>query len=176
MVQYNLRYGLEYNPNVTLQSIGYTHYSGITVSQFSSIGVNYFCSVGDIITIAPDSGLYQYWAGTASVLGISDTGFDTIIATDQIPDLVPILGGASITGRFTNVQHYSGTSSYQWAYNGVRQFAENTVSFTNQYILGENSPGNFNLGMVDLGHSQQTAIPHSRFKTLFLFIPVIFET
>ena len=157
MVRYLFDYGLEYNPFVSFQAIGYTIYTGVTVSRFASVGVNYFCAVGDVITIAVDSGLYQYWAGTASVLGISDNGIDTFIDTDQIPDMGPILSGASITGEIYLVRHYVNTTSgSNYCYNGVRQFRENGVDMGSLYYLHTTTTnGHF---MTDWGYDSSHAI------------------
>lgn len=134
VVRYSLGYGLQWNPNDDFESISSTTAYGPTLSVFTSAGLNAFGSVGDIITINVDSGLYTYWNGTASIVAIYTFGAYTYITTDQIANeaLLAESGGA-ITGRFTSITHIYGTFSNYYGYNGTRQMFERNTDYLEKY-------------------------------------------
>lgn len=134
MVRYQLAYGLEYNPNVEFFRITDTTSFGPTMSRYFFAGENYFCAVGDVIDISVDSGLYQYWAGTASVIDVSYALSTTLIVTDQNPDIdLLVSAGYDITGSITKVSHQIGTFSNYYGYNGTRQYFEKDMSMPERY-------------------------------------------
>lgn len=156
IVAYQLQYGLEYNPNVSFTQLVGVATNSNTLFLVQS-GVNYFCSIGDIVTVSPDSILYQYWAGTASILNIFDDGFGTFIVTDQIPDIELVtLAGGHISGAFSLVQHISGVSAEKYAYNGVRQYNENGLNMGN--IFEFKNHGTFSF-LNDYGKDINHCIP-----------------
>jgi len=156
IVRYRLNYGIEYDPDIRFQQL-----IGVATASnslyFCPDTVNYFCQVGDVVTVSPDSGLYQYWAGTASIIGIFDDGFSTYIQTDQIPDtdLVTSSGGI-ISGAFSLVQHSIGQTGDQYAYNGVRQWNENTIDLGKVYAF--KNIGTFSF-LNDYGKDKNHCIP-----------------
>ena len=163
IVEYRLRYGLEYNPSVTFSTVSpdLTYYpTDYTIYGLMGI-VNHFCSVGDIITIAADSGLYQYYTGTAAVTQCVDDGTNTFIHTDQLynASFYP----AIITGEINNVQHYFTYSTPKWCYNGVRQYQEKDVDFGNLYFIRQSAtpsaPSNARYFMNDYGKNISEPIP-----------------
>jgi len=158
IVRYQLHYGLQWNPNVTFQDLASVTGLAGGNTIYASIGVNYFCAVGDVISITLDSDLFRYFAGTASVLSIGDSGFDTFVTTDQIVDadaLALILAaGGTITGEFTNVQHFYGTASYYYGTNGTKQWFEQDIDYGNRYALQGNQPF-----LTDYGYDSNHCIP-----------------
>jgi hypothetical protein len=176
IVKYNMRFGLEFNPNATFSSInpvGSIGPDGVyrDYSRYKIAGTNSFANVGDIITIKTTSGLYTYYDGQAQVINAFTLTGDTYIETWQLnsPTLASLSGG-NIVGQFTNIQKIYGTTSTYYGYNGTRQFDEVSVNFDNMYYFRQNgavSPGfilssstasNFRF-MNDYGYDMAHAIP-----------------
>jgi hypothetical protein len=176
IVKYNMRFGLEFNPNATFSSInpvGAIGPDGVyrDYSRYKIAGTNSFANVGDIITIKTTSGLYTYYDGQAQVINAFTLTGDTYIETWQInsPTLNSLSSG-NIVGQFTNIQKIYGTTSTYYGYNGTRQYDEVSVNFDNIYYFRQNgavSPGfilssstasNFRF-MNDYGYDMAHAIP-----------------
>jgi len=136
IVNYRMRYGIQYNPNFTFYGVQST--TGSTTKLVGSAS-NTFGVAGDIINISMDSGLYSYYNGTASILTLSVSGGTTSVTIDKAFNTT--LGAISLTasGIIQSVQHMAGTSSTFYAYNGTRQWNEQDINFDNIYLLREKS-------------------------------------
>lgn len=177
IVKYNMKYGLEFNPNATFSTINavgafgpdgiYRDYTRYIIPGMT----NSFANIGDIITIKVNSGLYTYYDGQAQVINAFTTLGNTYIETWQLHNsTLASLSGGNISGSFTNIQKIYGTTSTYYAYNGTRQYDEVSVNFDNIYYFKENgavSPGfrlststasNFRF-MNDWGYDMKHAIP-----------------
>ena len=177
IVKYNLKYGLEFNPNATFSTVNavgafgpdgiYRDYTRYIITGLT----NSFANIGDIITIKTTSGLYTYYDGQAQVINAFTMLGNTYIETWQLhSSTLASLSGGNIRGAFTNIQKIYGTTSTYYAYNGTRQFDEVSVNFDNIYYFRQNgavSPGfrlststasNFRF-MNDWGYDKDHAIP-----------------
>lgn len=124
--------------------------------------LNFFCSVGDIITIQVNSGLYQYYTGTASVRIVTNDGTNTFIYTNQVWNASYYPNNTHISGSITNVQHFVTYSTTKWAYNGVRQYDERDVDFGSLYVQRQSATPSMSASisfMNDFGTTRDTAIP-----------------
>jgi hypothetical protein len=124
LVQYNLKYGYEYNPS---QNWADTYFlSGNLGLTFST---PHGLELGDIITLDKDNKtINPSYDGTCSVTQVVDT---RLIKTDK-PWGVSSL---SETGTITSLLRLTATSSNRITYNGTRQYMERTKNFSTTNIL-----------------------------------------
>lgn len=147
IVKYNVRYGLDYNPNIRFNIVtavggpgpdgiyrDYTRYVCGTTS-------NIFAVPGDIININVDSNLFSYYNGKATVTACYY--FLGVQYVETWQQYNATLGAITqfVSGTINSVEHIYGTSSVFYAYNGTRQYEEKDVNFDNIYYLKQFSYG-----------------------------------
>lgn len=175
IVKYNMKYGLEFNPNVSFTSItavgligpdgiyrDYTRYNCGTVS-------NVFANTGDTINISVNSNLYSYYNGYATVVNCYYFLGQMYVETWQQWNTTLASVASSIRGEITSSQHIYGTTSTYIAYNGTRQYEDKDVNMDNVYYFRQfgattslfpssSTASNFRF-MSDYGYDSQHAIP-----------------
>lgn len=172
IVKYNLSYGLQWEPGVTMSRLTSAVTGGITYSAFWAYGqTNLFAEEGDIVDITMDSGLFSYYNGTASILFIDVVFGNTYFITDQLFSTALFNITEFPTGKVNTTTHIYGTSSTFYAYNGTRQFIEKDVNFDNILYFREAAtasvgfpnkkypPAPLTMFMNDWGKTYQQAIP-----------------
>lgn len=129
LLQYNIKYGFELNPNKTFtDTINVSGNMGLTFSTTHDF------AVGDIITINKDNKNYNSsYDGTCSVASVVNT---LSIKTDKVFNTTTPLAGE--TGTVNAQFRISGTSSDCLTWNGTRQYDERTKDFT-IYTLGDST-------------------------------------
>lgn len=132
LLEYNIKYGYEYNPN---QSWNDTYYlSGFLGLTFST---PHGLQVGDYLILDKDNKqINPSYDGTCSITQVVDT---TLVKTDKAWGVDTIFE----TGNIISVQRLTATSSSRYAWNGTRQYRERTKDFSVDYILGSASTDKF---------------------------------
>lgn len=130
LVNYQIRYGCEYDPNLTFTD---------TISVSGSLGftfsVAHDLSVNDIITINKDNKNYNPgYDGTCSVVSIPNI---YSIRTDKTFNTTTLL--ANEAGSVDLVSKISGTTSAAYAWPGTKQYQENNTNFSTYFISATTS-------------------------------------
>lgn len=125
LVAYGLQYGIEYNPNLTIQTLlqvvsGTNSYFGFSFSTAHNF------NVGDIITTQTQN---PYFAGTSAVAQILTTNS---IRLDKLFSTASVVS----SGVVTDLQRIEGTSSYFWGYNGSRLYGQQNINYYYQLTQG----------------------------------------
>lgn len=139
LVEFNLGYGFEYNPNVTFSTIYNASGFMALTTLFSTPEFN----VGDIITVSKENKQVNIeYDGTCSVVS---KPLNAALVTDK-----PFGVTTSIveTGNIINLSRKVGTSSNYLAYNGTRQYLERTQNFTDTFLITATST-NYPLFLTD---------------------------
>ena len=173
-VKYNMKYGLEFNPEQRF--IGVTSSGGNTVFVSTIAGSNNLMT-GDVITTLPDSTLFSYFSTTCTILSMAFVMPFYYIITD-LPYVAPTT--TTFAGSYTAVQRNFGTTTTAIGYNGVRDYFQketaqaypNNSILMNKFDLRDNVNNEF---LSNYGYDQYHCIPikpgqgeRVRFATDFL--------
>lgn len=124
--EYRIKYGFEYNPNLTFSStFNYLGNLGLSFSTNSGL------TGGDLIIIEKNNPFINpQYDGTASVLGVAPgLGFNAIL------DIPYGVSASNEGGKIVNLQRLTATSGSHYAFNGTRQYWELDKDYT-KYIIG----------------------------------------
>lgn len=132
LVEYNIKYGYEYNPNQLWADTTYlSAFLGLTFSSPHGL------QVGDLLILDKDNKqINPSYDGTCSVT--------QVVNTYQIKTDKPWgVSSTAETGTIISLQRLTATSSSRYTWNGTRQYRERTKDFSVDYILGSASTDKF---------------------------------
>jgi hypothetical protein len=124
LTKYYLQYGYEYNPNLRIL---------FTFNVSGNLGLFFTTAhgltAGDVIRVTMDNQqINQAYNGTMSITGVPTT---TAVWTNE-PFGQTV---SSEAGDVDSVYRIAGTTSYFEAFNGTRQYLENSYNFATDYII-----------------------------------------